>query len=52
MERHIQTILIALITGAIIFAANYIYSDNSQKASQATQLELLTSQVIELRADV
>lgn len=52
MERHFQTILISIITGAIIFAANYFYTDNRGKAVQQTQLEVLTAQVIEMRADL
>lgn len=52
VERHLQTVLISIITGAIVFAANYIYNDNKQKGVQQTQLEVLTTQVIELRADV
>ena len=52
MERHVQTILIAIITGSIIFAANYFFSDNSDKAVQKSQLQVLTGQVIELRADI
>ena len=52
MERHVHTILISLITGAILFAANYFYNDNRSKAVQQTQLEVLTAQVIEMRADL
>lgn len=52
MERHVQTILISVITGAILFAANYFYNDNRSKAVQQTQLEVLTAQVIEMRADL
>jgi hypothetical protein len=52
LERHIQTILISAITGALMFAANYIYSDNRSKAVAQTQLEVLTGQVIEMRADL
>lgn len=52
MERHIQTILISVITGALMFAANYFYNDNRSKAVQQTQLEVLTAQVIEMRADL
>lgn len=51
MERHIQTVLISVITGALMFAANYFYNDNRSKAVQQTQLEVLTAQVIEMRAD-
>ncbi len=52
MERHIQTILISVITGALMFAANYFYNDNRSKAIQQTQLEVLTGQVMEMRADL
>lgn len=52
VERHIQTILISVITGALMFAANYFYSDNKSKAVQQTQLEVLTTQVIEMRSDL
>lgn len=52
IERHLQTVLISIITGAIVFAANYVYNDNRQKAVAQTQLEVLTVQVIEMRADL
>ena len=52
MERHFQTIMISVITGAIIFAANYFYNDNKSNAVQQTQLQVLTGQVIEMRADL
>lgn len=52
LERHIQTILISVCTGALFFAANYIYTGNEAKAVQKTQLEALTTQVIEMRADL
>jgi uncharacterized membrane protein (DUF106 family) len=52
MERHLQTVLISIITGSILFAANYFYTDNRTKAVSQTQLEVLTAQVIEMRADL
>ena len=52
IERHIQTILIAVITGALFFSANYIFTDTRSKGVQQTQLEVLTSQVIEMRGDL
>lgn len=52
IERHVQTILISIITGSIVFAANYLYSDSKDKAVQQTQLQVLTSQVIEMRTEV
>ena len=52
VERHVQTILITVTTAALMFAANYFYNDNRQKAVAQTQLEVLTGQVIEMRADL
>lgn len=52
MGRHVQTILISIITGAIVFAAQYVYKDSSEKAIANTQLQVLTNQVIEMRADL
>lgn len=52
MERHVQTILISIITGAIFFAGSYFFTDTDAKATQRTQLATLTTQVIELRADI
>lgn len=52
IERHVQTILISIITGAILFVANYVFNDSKEKAVQGTQLEVLTRQVIEMRADI
>lgn len=52
LERHIQTVLISIATGALIFAANYFYNDNREKAVAKSQLEVLTVQVLEMRNDI
>ena len=52
LERHIQTILISVIVGAIMFAANYIYNDHKEKGVVVGQLEALTNQVAEMRGDL
>lgn len=52
LESHIQTILISIITAALVFAATYFYNDNKEKALSKSQLEVLTVQVFEMRADV
>lgn len=52
LERHLQTVLISVCTGALFFAANYVYTDNHAKAVQKTQLEVLTGQVMEMRAEL
>lgn len=52
VERHIQTILVSLCTGALFFMVSYVYNTNEAKAVQKTQLEALTVQVIEMRADL
>ena len=51
-ERHVQTILISIVTGGLIFAITYFYNDNKDKAVSKSQLEVLTVQVFEMRADV
>jgi hypothetical protein len=52
MERHLQTILITFITGSVIFAANYFFTDKESKAVLLTNLTHLTSQVHEMRSDI
>jgi len=52
LETHIQTILISIITAALVFAATYFYNDNKDKALSKSQLEVLTVQVFEMRADI
>lgn len=52
LGMHIQTILISIITAALVFAATYFYNDNKDKALSKSQLEVLTVQVFEMRADV
>ena len=52
LESHVQTILISIITAALVFAATYFYNDNKDKALNKSQLEVLTVQVFEMRADV
>lgn len=51
-EQHVQTVMISIVTGAIVFAAQYVYSDSREKAVLQTQLEVLTAQVIEMRSDL
>lgn len=52
VERHIQTIMIALVTGSIVFASNYFFTDKESKAILLTNLTNLTTQVAEVRADL
>ena len=52
LEKHIQTILISLITGGIVFAFSYLFSDKSDKAVLTTQLQAISVQVAELRTEV
>jgi|GEM_PF-6196964 len=52
IERHIQTILISVVTGSIIFAATYFFNDKSDKAVLVQQIATLTNHVMELRADI
>lgn len=52
MERHIQTLLITFITGSVMFAANYFFTDKESKAVLLTNLTHLTAQVSEIRTDI
>ena len=52
LTKHVQTILVTLATGGILFAASYIYNDAQAKATQTAQLNLVIAQVIEMRAEI
>lgn len=52
LERHVQTVLIALTTAGIAFTASYIYDANRSNAIQQAQLASLTGVINELRSDV
>jgi len=52
LTKHVQTILVTLATGGIIFAASYIYNDAQSKATQTAQLSLVITQVIEMRSEI
>jgi len=52
LERHLQTILITLTTGAIMFATGYVFQDNATKAASKIQLEFLTNQIVDMRSDI
>lgn len=47
-----QTVLISLVTGGIMFSAGYFFTDKADKAATRVQLENLVIQVNELRADI
>lgn len=52
MERHIQTILVSVLTGAILFAGSYVFNNKGDTAVLVTQIAALTAQVAELRSEV
>lgn len=52
IERHIQTILISVIVGALTYAASYVFNDKADKAVLASKLDALTTQVAEMRGEV
>lgn len=52
IERHIQTIMVSLATGGIMFSAGFFFKDVGEKAATRAQLEALVVQVNELRTDV
>jgi hypothetical protein len=55
LQKHATTAIASFFTGAIVFLAQYFFQDRVDKASGAVlqeQMTQLTSQVIELRADI
>ncbi len=56
VERHVQTILLAvmtaIITAAILFAASYLFTDTKDKGVTQVQVSYLVQQVTEIRADL
>lgn len=52
MERHLQTVLISLVVGAITYSAAYFFNDKADKAVLASELRALTNQVAEMRGEV
>lgn len=45
LERHIQTILISIITAAILFSATFIFNTNKDGALIAQQVTQMTVQL-------
>lgn len=52
LERHVQTVLIALCTGGIMFAANYFFADRGDKAVLVTQMQHMSTTMTELKAEI
>lgn len=52
LERHAQTILIALITGALAFTANFVYSSNESLGKIQLQVDYLSKSMIKLEAKI
>lgn len=48
-EKHFQTILVSIITAAIIFVATFVYSNNRQTGELALKLEFVSTQLVELK---
>jgi TolA-binding protein len=51
-ERHGQTIMLSIITAALLSAASILYSSNAIQASMAVEIRNLTSQVAELKGNI
>lgn len=52
IERHVQTILVSLVTMAVGYLVSDQISSGKVAAATNTQMEFLTRQVVELRADI
>lgn len=52
IEKHLQTIIVSLATGAIVFASSYFFNDKSDKAVLSNKLETISTQVADLRIEV
>ena len=52
VERHAQTILVALITAGIVFVATRTIQGGEDATELKTQVSYLSLQITELRADV
>lgn len=50
IERHAQTILISVITAAILFSATFIYNSNASLTVLTTRVEYMTKAISKLEA--
>jgi outer membrane murein-binding lipoprotein Lpp len=47
-EKHFQSIMVTIITGAVLFTANFIYGQNKDQALLAAQVSALSTQISKL----
>jgi hypothetical protein len=52
LERHAQTILISVITAAILFSATFMYNANEKVSTLATKLEFMSSAITKLELKI
>lgn len=52
LERHAQTILISIITAAILFSASFMYTSNSSVTSMATRVEFMSAAINKLESKI
>lgn len=48
-EQHGQTIMLAVITGALMFASKALWDNNAVQATMVAEIKHLTTQVAELK---
>jgi hypothetical protein len=51
-ERHAQTILISVITAAILFSAAFVYNANEKMSTLAAKLEFMSSLITKLELKI
>ena len=52
LERHVQTVLVSIITGGILFTAAFTFNTHADMRLVTARLEDLSTQVTELKADI
>lgn len=52
MERHVQTILVSLITAGIVYIVTANITNDRAQAAEKVTLEFISRQLIDLQADV
>ena len=52
LEQHIQTIMIAVVTGAIMWMGSYFFTDKAEKAVLANEVSTISRQLSSLQAEL
>ena len=52
LERHVQTILLSVITASLLFLAKYIFDDNASRAEQRADLVAMKRSVDNVEQEI